>query len=72
MKIVMLGTGATSGTLKTHGGADGFIDRLNEVHPTWRADYPELARVVGDCEKRADRACKKEPTQIGLDRFGRS
>lgn len=59
MKAILLGTGATIGTLGTNGGVDGFVKRLNTVRPNWKRDYPELARVIVDC--------KEEPEQLGLD-----
>jgi len=61
MKVVVLGTGATSGTLQTDGGVDGFVKRLKAAQPNWEQDYKELARVVDDCEKK--------PEQLGLDRI---
>ena len=54
MKVVVLGTGATSGTLRTDGGVAGFIRRLTTVRPSWTCEYPLLARVVADCQEEAE------------------
>lgn len=59
MKVVVLGTGATSGTLRTDGGVDRFVKRLKVVKPGWREDYVDLARVVDDC--------KEEQERLGLE-----
>jgi hypothetical protein len=54
MKVLILGTGSTIGTLwnVAHGaelGVYGFTKRLSRVKRRWRDDYAALARVVADC-----------------------
>jgi hypothetical protein len=53
MKVVILGTGSTIGTLErvalaTELGVNGFTRRLSRVKPEWRNEYPSLARAVDD------------------------
>jgi hypothetical protein len=50
MKIVLLGTGATIGTLGKSGGVEHFVKRLNEASKTWRRDYPDLNQLIKDCD----------------------
>jgi hypothetical protein len=50
MKAVILGTGATIGTLGKIGGVIGFEKRLTEIHPRWKRDYPDLERAIRDCK----------------------
>jgi hypothetical protein len=54
-KAVVLGTGASSGTLDKLGGVAGFTTRLGEVRRDWRTHYPDLARVIDDCGGFGDR-----------------
>lgn len=50
MRTVILGTGSTAGTFGAAAGVVGFVRRLAQVRPDWRAKYPWLARVIDDCE----------------------
>lgn len=54
MRVLILGTGSTIGTLweVAYGaelGVYGFTKRLSRVKPRWREDYAALARVIADC-----------------------
>lgn len=64
MKAVIVGTGATSGTLGAKGGVAEFPSRLNTVHRDWRARYPNLAKLVRDSARPGERE-----DQLGLDRI---
>lgn len=54
MRVLILGTGATIGTLlgvasAAELGVLGFTKRLSRVKPRWRDEYAALARVIADC-----------------------
>jgi hypothetical protein len=59
MKVVVLGTGSTSGTFAAAGGVDGFVRRLAAVHQSWEQDYRELRGAIADCGGALD--------SVGLD-----
>src|SRR4051794_6238538 len=50
MRVVVLGAGATSGTLANVGGVEGFIRRLAAVKPNWKSEYAALCTACEDCE----------------------
>jgi hypothetical protein len=49
MRVIILGTGATIGTLRVKGGVEHFVDRLDAVNRVWRNHYPNLDRLIQDC-----------------------
>lgn len=61
MKAVILGTGATIGTLGLEAGVIGFVRRLEAVRSNWRTEYPSLAQAVNDCGG--------NPLDVALDRL---
>jgi hypothetical protein len=59
MKVVILGTGSTSGTFAAVGGVDGFVRRLATVNPAWEQAYGDLRSAIVDCGGALD--------SVGLD-----
>ena len=54
MRVLILGTGSTIGTLgkatdAKELGVLSFTKRLSRVRSRWRDEYPALARVIADC-----------------------
>ena len=61
MKAIILGTGATIGTIGAEAGVVGFVRRLAAVRSNWRAEYPLLAEAIDDCGGDAN--------DVGLDQI---
>lgn len=51
MKVVIIGTGASIGTIGAEAGVAKFVRRLIEVRGlSWRSDFPNLALAIDDCK----------------------
>jgi len=71
MKAVILGTGATIGTLGGKGGVKGFEERLNEVRPSWQDDYRNLKKAIDACKKSRDEKINLDQVWTRIDYYSK-